>query len=494
MRRLSNEALNLDFINSIEKDFNERTSKRIEIREGEGVSASIEIVSRDLLIDARLFDLSSFGAGLILNLNEFRKYSPLLRIGKEIRVNIALNVDKKFKQLAEIAQIKIQEDKNTCFFGLRFIHEDNTARFESDVKINPDSIQLDPNLPLAGFAYKELFYKEKAIIRVESISKNHWVLNAFDTEMVLLKDLELRIYLFLPHKDQFYIDAKVTKVLGSSYDSMRFEVFISEIPKRIKKHLSNHLVSTCEVSPLKLRNLGYGVPNITDNFKFRYAKTPQEYDDVLKLRFEAYKRVGKVKEEATHRDMASPLDKLSRILAVFHDETLVASITLTFPNSDSLILDTEKNLKDGYPTSFPKKTKMIEIARFCVKEEYLKSHLVIRVFQHVYRVFAMSDRDLIVSSADDKLLPMYKSIGMKEAGVTYDHPVFKGIIHHIVSIHINNPTAGEAMPPLRWNYLYREMTDFLEKRGRIHPKGFQKVKLSLYRLIGDILAPLWREK
>jgi hypothetical protein len=263
MRRTSNVAINSDYLSAIEKEFNERSSKRIEIREGEGVSASIEIPAKDLVVNARIFDLSSFGAGIILSLQDYNKYSPYLRMGKEIRVNIALNLDKKFKQLSEIAQVKCDTDKMQCFLGLRFVHEDDRPRFENVLEVEADSIPLDPNLPLAGFAYKELFFKEKAIIRVERIGKSRWILNAFDTEMVLLKDLPLRLYLFLPYKDQFFIDAKVNKILGSSYDSLRFEVSVNEIPKKLKKQLSNHLVSTCEVSPQKLRKLGFGAPNIS---------------------------------------------------------------------------------------------------------------------------------------------------------------------------------------------------------------------------------------
>jgi hypothetical protein len=483
-----------DFLEHVESDFNERATKRIAIREGEGVTVTIKIGDGQAEITARLFDVSTLGAGLIIVDTIFSEHSAFLKLNGFINLKVQISIDKSFIQLAEIVQIKSFKEKNEMFLGLKFALEDDKVVGINELISDQLSVKIDKSMPLAGFAYKELFYKEKAIIRVESIGKTHWQLSALDSELVLFKNLPIRIFLFLPKSGNFYIDTVVSRVLSSSYDGVRFEVCVDKLSKSLSKHLVEYLTVACEVAPNKLRAIGLPAIDVSDNFKFRYAKTPAEYEQVLRLRFEAYSKVGKVKDGASYRDMASPLDKLSRILAVFHNDTLIASITLTFPNSNDLILDTEKNLKNGYPTHFPQKTKVIEIARFCVKEEYQKSHLVMRVFQHVYKIIGTSDREMIISSADPKLLPMYKRIGMIDQGLTYEHPVFKGIIHTIVSIKIADTVSCKNMGPLRWNYIYRDMTDFLESRGRIKVRGFGKFKLWLYRLIGNITAPLWKER
>jgi hypothetical protein len=471
---------------------NERNSKRVEVRQGEGVSIAIvtEGNSANTVIACRVFDISSWGARVSIDHEALNRFEVSSLINRELTLQIALSPGQSYVQKVTVAQVS--EQTKRIYIGFKFIYETPTQIASHDTREQP-TLTLDKHFPLGGFLYKELYYKEKALIRVASIAKHKWIVTIYDTEVVLLKGMLLQLFLFLPHKHDLFFYAKVLNVLEDSYESMSVEVEIQDLPKRLSVHLCNYLVKMCDVSPEKLKFVGLEMANITDNYKFRYVRGEDEYEEVLRLRFEAYKNAGKVKEGGTFLDMISPLDKLSRILTVYHGNLLVASITLTFPDSDDLLLDTEKNLKSGYPKNFPPKTQMMEIARLCIREGYKKSNLVVRIFQHVYRIFGTSNRRFIVTSSDDKLWPIYKSIGMRKTGLSYDHPVFKGLIHHLITMPLESIIYSQGIPPLRWNYLYRDMTDYLAQKGQIKARGMRALKLWLWRRVGDITAPLWRD-
>jgi hypothetical protein len=467
-----------------------RQSPRLDIRSGEGIFANIKLDESTKITGCRVFDISNTGMGILLPSVEAALVGKLAEQSGSVHVEIALTPDRAPHSVTcTLMRANHHGTQGQVLMGFRF---SDSGKFESETPY----FHLDKSFPLVGFVYKELFFKEKALLHVEAMRKDSWMLRLYDKELVLLPGMPLKIYLFLPHRHEndLCINSTVTRVLTDDPESLRAEVLVQAPSHKVQINLANYLVKMCKVTPSDVKEMGLEPSSVSDNFRFRYCKTEAQYEAVLKLRYEAYTQAGKVTKGSTPASMASPLDQLSRILTVYHGDTLVASITLTFPPDDHVVLDTEKALAGGYPSWFPPKADILELARFCIKEEYRKSHLALRVFQHVYKIFAQSGRKLIVSSTSDQLWPLYRAIGMKKAGVSYDHPVFKGLIHHLITIPIDCPTATRGLGPLKWNYLYREMTDYVERAGRVKPRGFYRLRLWAYRKIGDLLAFLWKDK
>jgi hypothetical protein len=249
-----------------------------------------------------------------------------------------------------------------------------------------------------------------------------------------------------------------------------------------------------EFSPLDLRRLGFDLKNVSNGFRFRFVKTQDEYEEVLKLRYKSYLQAGKVDETKTFLDMGTSLDHLSRIIVAYHGSRLVGSVAVAFPDSDDLVLDTEKAFPNGYPNPMPAKTKMIEIARLCTDSDYRRSDLLLRILEYTYKVFVCGNREFVISSADDILWPLYKRIGFKKTGMSYAHPYLAGVIHHVIIGSRKEPDKAAGVSILAWLYVWRDMNRFLRGTRSLRLNSFQKTKIKFLETIGKLFRIRSKQK
>ena len=262
---------------------------------------------------------------------------------------------------------------------------------------------------------------------------------------------------------------------------------VKNFSKTVEKDLIAHLLYDDEYIPSQMRKAGFKVSTISNNFKFRYIKTEEEYNKVLELRRKAYTSIGKIPENTESKELAAPLDKISRIIAAYHGSKIIATAALSFPHSEYIQLDTERTLPGGYPRDLPPKKSIIEISRLCIDEEYRRSDLLIRMIEHIYKVLLASDRKYFLTSSDKSLWPLYKSLGFKKTLYSYDHPTFKGIIHDIIILDKQVGISSKKLNPIKWSFYYRDITHFMWQRMAIESSLFQRVKFILMLWIGRIL-------
>ena len=172
---------------------------------------------------------------------------------------------------------------------------------------------------------------------------------------------------------------------------------------------------------------------------------------------------------------------------------MVSSIALTFPSEDTT-LDTERALPSGYPSGFPAKTTIMELSRLCIDPEYQKGDILIRIFEHAYRVFSTSGREVAITSSDDTLWPTYEKIGFKKTGLTYPHPVLNGIPHHILRIDRRDVYLAKGISFLTWFVVYSRMTEYLWSTNAIELSFFEKLRVSILLKVSKILGLMRRDR
>jgi hypothetical protein len=453
-----------------------RQQARVELRPSDGLKAFLKI-SEKIKIQTAIFDVSPKGLCLFIPSTE----SIILKVDVVVDLEVKANDGKAYPVTGRICW-KADFQGKGWRYGVEIVRKPFLRHPTNH------SFLLPEYFPLTGATYKPYLFYERAVFRVLDVSQNFWTIKIFDSEILAFEGVEIDFYLNNSIGFNGPIRARIISLVETDEENaVTIYVYVGEIPQVLQEWIGQQLIFNCNISPEYVRALGFKVKSVSNGFKFRFVKTRTEYEDVLKLRFDAYREAGKVGDDKTFHDMAAPLDYLSRIIAVYHGDRIVGSVAISFPSDDNLILDTERAFKNGYPKKIPPKTQIIEISRLCTQMEYRKTDLLNRIFEYTYKSLNCGDRDYIITSTDAKLWPLYKKLGFKKTGMKYAHPYLSGIEHDVILGTRKTPDQAMGISPLAWNYLWRDMNEFLEEKGHLKLSPLQKIFVKMNRRLGRVL-------
>lgn len=452
-----------------------RESERIDIRYGDGISAIVHLKDKDLSV--QVHDISLTGLSVLFpsdsedHLEQFKTYL----------VSIKRSWAEEVKSHYTCVWGHINKEGGKVFGLSRVIDRTPLNR-----ELN-ETVGIPERMPIVAYIYKDIFYNERMAVELKMLGKSRIVFQLLDTQIFLFTGVSITLNLAVLSSINRSIDGVVRKVYQGIDGKFEVLLDVKKFPEVLERDLVAHLLYSDEYTPDQLKNAGLKVKTIANNFKFRFIKTQEEYNKVLELRKSAYVSVGKIPEDTSLEELIAPLDKISRIIVAYHGSKIVATIALSFPYSESVELDVERTLPGDYPSDLPPKKNIIEGSRLCIDKGYRHSDILVRMFEHVYRVFLTSDRDYIITSSEKKMLSTYINVGFKKTRHSYEHPVFKGVIHHIIIVHKPLCISSESYNPLKWNFVYRDMNVFMGKRIKIELTFLQKIKIKIMEWIGFLL-------
>ncbi len=458
----------------------QRWSERTDVRPHDGITA--ELISDNHAIPVRVFDISSTGICLII---DEAKKSYIPEISCFVTLSVKVRNSQKFSAKYKVCWFAVYKDAYRVGLQLELPAVEK--------KTQGTILNLAPEYPLVGYVLREFHYQEKALVHIIRIGQEVIEIAVDDGSTLFYKDQSVTVHFSPRRAKKGSICGSVVSIVkedrrSTGVSQLVIRLKVSPIHPVLKRVFVEHLLANSSISLSQIREIGLDVKEIAQNFRFRYVKTQKEYLEVLDLRLKAYHLAGKVMDGAGPETMVAPLDSISRILIALHGDKIIASVALSFPESSETLLDTERALTGGYPSSIPPKVTMIEVARLVTDPDYRQSDLLLRTFQHIYRIFALSGREYLISSCDDKLWPLYKKLGFAKTGLAYPHPYLNGIPHHIITINIKVPTAGVSIDPFRWSILYKGMTAHIEQQMQIERTFINKVRIRAFKLISSLLA------
>lgn len=454
-----------------------RNSLRTELRPGDGLKAVVLVGEQR--IPLKVFDVSPIGAGFIVQ----SEFANQISEGKLYKFELMTTKQQDMWVRARI-RWKGQLRDNFVKFGVEF-----QIRPGPDV-VWPltDSIEVVESAPILGVMYKPYLFYERAALRFERFSQHMWQIRIFDTEILAIPGVQFEIYMNTtgPNADPIIVEFAI--VDSVSKDSVLVNIFPRVVPPAVREWIAQQLVFGSDCAPETMRKIGFEISGFANGLKFRYVKTQEDYEQVLKLRYKAYAGAGKVLPGKTHLDMAAPLDPISRIIAAYAGEKIVATVAIAYPDSEEIVLDTERPFVNGYPKAVPPKTDSIEVARLCTDPEYRRGDLLVRMLEHSYRAMRCGNRKHVITSTDDKLWPLYRKIGFRKTGMVYNHPYLAGLRHHVITISYDQVDLANRVNPLAWNYAWRDMSFHLEDTGLIRRSGLSKLKVLVLSYLGRVLG------
>lgn len=451
----------------LEKQFEQRLLNRIPVRKNEGISANIYIQNIEAPFKCRVIDVSSIGIGI------------------ETDGSVAFSFQKGRHVDLELI-CRTNQYRFPC--TISYVGEKSGGKVKIGFK------RTDISQPILSFkplfkatTNHPIYFNEAVLLNITNISTEKAIIECEDSEFTVFPSMLIAFHLHLSrNKKKNQILGQVTRLYVPEPGKSVFEVKISSMSSETKKMIMNQLFQIHAWEPKDLRKNGFYHKGYRPLIKYRSVTTEEEYLDVLKLRKHAYASVDKVCKDCSYQDLASDLDKKSRILTAYHQGQLIGTVGVFFPDSELMVLDTEKTFENGYPIKMPAKTNMVEVARLCVREKYRSTDIMFGLLEHIYRIAITAERDYFITSTDDHSWSLYKRIGFCKTGMTYAHPLLNGLKHDIIIAHKSSGLYGRGISLLVWGRLYKNVTEHLLLSKAVTFNRYEKCRYTINKAIVNV--------
>lgn len=309
----------------------------------------------------------------------------------------------------------------------------------------------------------------------------------------------MEVHLKFPSSRGNSVAGRVEGFTPASSGGILFNLAPRHFSAELANELAESLVFESELPPDELKAMGFPARYFRDRLEFRFAATMEDYRKVVLLRRNAYVEAGKKPPDTPPEAMSSKWDRKSRILCAFHEDTLVASASMTFPESESVTLRSEAAFPGGeYPPGIPAKTSFIEVNSLCTHREYRKGDLLHAMFEQIARCFLLSDRAHILTLCDGSLLGLYLRIGFRDLG---HRCAYLGMEHHLIRLDKDAIRSGKGISTLAWAGLYGELIRDLLGNGLLAATALERriVRFKLLflplskRMLGTRLEKVFRK-
>lgn len=423
-----------------------------------------------------------------------QKGEPSLKEGDEVEVRISIQARQDFTFWCKV--MNLAHRRNGMQIGLRRLDIGFPQAISDDRRTTP-RLALAPALALGARVRHPFLYNRWCAIQVTDINKDMGLsLSSSDPTILVFEGMELDLHFELAEYRAFPMTVRVAWAHANSTDVVRFGVQCRAVDWRLHNAICDYLLNTQFWTPVRLRQAGFHSKQVKGHLRFATVKTMEDYAEVLYLRRDSYVGVGKRPQGTRPEKMSNPLDGKSRIMMATHHGKLVGTMTLTFPNSEDTVLDTQVAFPGGrYPVPLPPKANLIEVARLCIDENYRGTDLLIGMFENGLKHFLMSDRHWIITSAADELWPIYERIGFVKLKASYKHPLLNNLEHHLIIAHRSAFLWGWGIGILTWNAVFSNLVKHVLERKLVEVPGWIraiiKVKLflrPLARLLADTKA------
>jgi class 3 adenylate cyclase len=333
------------------------------------------------------------------------------------------------------------------------------TRFETNERAPVTVTCLDPSNPNRQMIFKLLNISREGMALSTSLS------NKFLLPGLMLKECKIQGIGLEANNFELYIQN--TKRIEKT-NELSVGVTIKNLNSDLNAFISEYLLSSSksiddQIPFLKLKENGYSVKKIKQHLTFKLVDSEEEYEKVLKIRHEGYKRAGKVKEGTDWKEAGDGLKQDGYILVAYLGGQIVGTIELRFSREHKLrcYKDIEA---DSLKLAF-KNRDLVEVSKLVVLPVLQSTDIVLGLFQQVHLFVVMKGDPDVVMLATDKLVPLYKKLGGIVIGLKVPHSVLEGAFLNIMRIPKEVYVDGKQINALAWSLVYENTNGLLHEIG-----------------------------
>ncbi len=455
---------------------NQRNSDRMKEREIERISVWIQFKSSQVWQKVRLRDYSLDGIGVYYEHGLNQKFQVSVQDRVSLKFSISLNQE-------SIIPCRVQnlgESSNGNRLGLQRL--DIVTGFQGTNFDFPNKFYLNQNQATITRILNPFLYDEWAKAAFIGIGpRNTLLFNTTDHALLLLSGQSLSISMELASSGGGIFEGVILWSIKQEDGSLHFTVTPKNMSFEINNSFIEFIIHEWGLKPEVLKSYGFQIRRFKNQLAFIFVSTQEEYSQVLMLRRNAYVQAGKCELSTSPEQMTSLHDPQSRILAVYHNKEMVASMTMNFGQNGLTNFRSEELFPaNKYPVAVPPKDSMIEVYSACTHKDYRGGDLFHGLIEQASRTLLLSNRDWIITLVTNKLWIFYQRMGFKKIGASVRIQQLNNIEHHLILIHRNAVLYGSGMNIMDWNYFYGDlMNDIIKNRMLIIPPWKKICAISL---------------
>ncbi len=449
-----------------------------EVREGDPIGATIKSRNQSTLV--RVWRYSPFGI-------EFINDAKLqLKKGDPIEVLVRLGKDET--QFDGLVVSELYCERGMVLAGVRTFRPRVTDALVGDRRTTQRWTCADDFLP-RGRAANPLVYNDFILFRIENVSstgvriitsmrnKLLGIGQRLDCTISLPLVGSVQTTLILKNIDTRMIGGKEELVIGAQYINPD-QVF--------KASLAEYLLNFADgISIASLKKDNFPVKSVSEWFDFSYVKSQEEYNEVLNLRFLAYKAANKLTDDKCVGDMGDEFDARSRILIVKHKGNIVGSLRAMFHGQDD---PTDHGRYVKYPPNFPRNLDVVESSRVCTHPDFRGGDLFRQLVAHTLLTAIKGGRRYIFGGAAGSLLDVYEKCGFVQVGVSYKNESLGGMEHQLILMDTHAVALGRKISIQAWNQMYSAVIDYMIEQELIVPTGIEQARINLWKSLGAMFS------
>lgn len=439
-----------------------RSSNRISERELERIPA--RLIAPRCQVSVKLWDYSPFGFAFLYN----HSIEGDLRVKEGEIVVVALDVGGE-KLEAECAVENMSLYRGCLRIGL----SRRDLRGPLQLDLDPSGAQtpgakgleLSNRLGITAEAANPILYGEWSPLSFLGVQPGlRLSFLSHDPSLLIFPGQTLDVELGLPVAGDKTYRGKVASVGRQNESAVAFVLEPLRFSDEAAHELANVLAREAGVGEEALRAQGFPTLFFRDRLDIRFAESEDDFSQVLQLQRKILRAAGAEAAELPG-DAAGKRDRRSRMLCAFHDGALVAKATLTFPESDRMVLRTQAAFPgEQLPCVIPEKTDLVEITGVCLHPEHRGEDLLPPLFEHIARAFILSGRKHMLRLVDESLWPHFRRLGFRKMGAACER---NGRTHHLIKLDAQALLSGRHMGAGLWSALYGNMLEDMVEKGLV---------------------------
>ena len=434
-----------------------RSLRRIDNKFGSELSASLQCGRQ--VLTAEVIDYNSLGVSLRiktpeLNINTFKIDKLQLHYGTEVICEIAY--PKVIHHLSEMQKTVVS-----------LTSQDIEGRGQ---RRGDQRVDLGFSFHGSVYGVDPFTLDQNLIFRMSNFSADGFALISSKSNRHLTVGLKLNNYtLMIPGYDLMKVSFQIKNIQDTGTHIKIGCSFLNR-DKKLKKATQKILFTHSKIALYDESSAGSIRQKIKSIRKFgswirvRKVNSEAEYEQALKIRYEAYKAAAKTEADQTWQDMKDEYDSRSIIYVAYVGLTVVGTIRLVF-RDNGLPLPFEKYL-DINKLGKINLASAAEITRFAIHPHFQGTDVFFSLFRKIIFEIGSKKIESSVCLATEKLSKYYKGIGAFEISEPIPHPTLP---NETLTLYLFDPERflKGKMSALGWFVVAKPSMRLLRKFGFI---------------------------
>jgi hypothetical protein len=436
----------------------------------------------DFNIDADITDISSAGVGLRLAENDMRHFQPNSSIDELfVYYGKSLLCEAKNPKVVNLAENRI---------GVSFVEQG--SRFDR----RAGRLIINPTMEPAMFAVDPIDHQHLLHLRVLNISMKGMLASTSISNRNIMPGVILKNTMILPGVGLVECELRVRNVKVQDKRTYLGCEFVGTT-KKLEESIARFALIGGENKDLppemyaqRLKELNFPLSSIGVVTRLVRVSTKAQYEDMLRVRFAAYKAAAKVPEGWTAANMADEFDVQSFNYIGVANGISFATFRMTVCDHDDEHFPFESHEPfDAEKVGFAR-NEVFEVSKLAILPDFQKTDIVLSLFRKI-GIETVKHKKGVLLLSTKALRRLYFKLGAKLISEEYPHPLIAGETLSLLVLPVENYMNGQGMSGLSWELLSKFVKDHFDRAGveigasAPSPKG---LRAKFGRLISGFLS------